>query len=290
MEKSIEITFKCNTNRHHNKIVKGNYSQSSIIFYGIGLGLQCVPNSVISLIYNTIKPFHLWESSDLDKVLQSGNILYNSIGKETTLLVSEIPRYIKLHDTIYFLKYESCVLGSIFEDNIIINSVQFSKLSNLLTKYKYFLLILSDSCVSVVNDNNTFWVFDPHSKDEEGFPSSSGTSILLHFENFINFCTYIEKISKHNYKMYEITPVYITKLKQKKIEPIEKFKSGYQSISQNQKMCNKRKNEEKITNDKTIKKIKISQKIQKDIQLTNKKPRGFMQSCCCFCFVFYMFK
>ena len=23
---------------------------------------------------------------------------------------------------------------------------------------------------------------------------------------------------------------------------------------------------------------------------TNKKPRGFMQSCCCFCFVFYMFK
>ena len=86
MEKSIEITFKSNTIRHHNKIVKGNYSQSSVIFYGIGLGLQCVPNSVISLIYNTIKPFHLWESSDLDKVLQSGNILYNSIGKKNNIV------------------------------------------------------------------------------------------------------------------------------------------------------------------------------------------------------------
>ena len=86
----------------------------------------------------------------------------------------------------------------------------------MLSKYKYFLLILSDSCVSVVNHNNTFWVFDPHSRNEEGFPSSSGTSILLHFPNFINFCAYIEEISKgNNYKMYELTPVLITKLKQK---------------------------------------------------------------------------
>ena len=53
---------------------------------------------------------------------------------------------------------KNCTLGCIFQDNIVINFVQFSKLSNLLSKYKYFLLISSDSCVSVVNDNNTFWV------------------------------------------------------------------------------------------------------------------------------------
>ena len=171
----------------------------------------------MSLIYNILKPSHLWEAQDLDKVLQSGNILYNSIGKKTTLLVSDVPKYIKLHETIYLLNYENCTLGCIFQDNIVINSVQFSKLSSLLSKYKYFLLILSDSCVSVVNDNNTFWVFDPHSRNEEGFPSSSGTSILLHFKIFINFCAYIEDISKaNNYKMYELTPVNITKLKQKK--------------------------------------------------------------------------
>ena len=195
MEKSVLLkNFNSEKSiKHHEKIVKGNFSQSSIIFKGIGIGLQCVPNSVMSLIYNTIKPFNLWESEDLDQVLQSGNILYNSIGKKTTLLVSEVPRYIKLHETIYFLNYENCTLGCIFEDNIIINSVQLSKLSNLLTKYKYFLLILSDSCISVVNDNNTFWVFDPHSRDEEGFPSSSGTSVLIHFQNFIKFSTYISK-------------------------------------------------------------------------------------------------
>ena len=36
----------------------------------------------MSLIYNTLKPSHLWEAEDLDKVLQSGNILYNSIGEK----------------------------------------------------------------------------------------------------------------------------------------------------------------------------------------------------------------
>ena len=68
--------------QHFHKLVKGNFSRSSIIFDGIGIGLQCVPNSVMSLIYNTLKPSHLWEAEDLDKVLQSGNILYNSIGKK----------------------------------------------------------------------------------------------------------------------------------------------------------------------------------------------------------------
>ena len=188
----------------------------------------------MSLIYNTLKPSHLWEAEDLDKVLQSGNILYNSIGKNTTLLVSDVPKYIKLHETIYFLNYENCTLGCIFQDNIVINSVQFSKLSSLLSKYKYFLLILSDSCVSVVNNNNTFWVFDPHSRNEEGFPSSSGTSILLHFKNFINFCAYIEEISKaNNYKMYELTPVNIRKLKQKKESQKEITLNYSQSISTN---------------------------------------------------------
>ena len=279
MEKSV-ILKKNNpykSTQHFHKIVKGNFSQSSIIFDGIGIGLQCVPNSVMLLIYNTLKPSHLWEAEDLDKVLQSGNILYNSIGKKTTLLVSDVPKYIKLHETIYFLNYENCTLGCIFQDNIVINSVQFSKLSSLLSKYKYFLLILSDSCVSVVNDNNTFWVFDPHSRNEEGFPSSSGTSILLHFKNFINFCAYIEEISKaNNYKMYELTPVNITKLKQKKESQKETTLNYSQSISTNTPTSNKRKYKNEIPDEK-IKKIKIEQNVEKDIELTKKLGYKFKQ-------------
>ena len=61
-----------------------------------------------------------------------GNILYNSIGKQTTLLVSEIPRYIKLYETIYFLEHEKSFIGYIFEDRFEINYVKFSKLNEIL--------------------------------------------------------------------------------------------------------------------------------------------------------------
>ena len=167
------------------------------------------------------------------------------------MLISDVPKYIKTHETIYFLNYENCTLGCTFQDNIVINSVKFSKISSFLSKYKYFLLILSDSCISVVNDNNTFWVFDPHSRNEEGFPSSSGTSILLHFPNFINFCAYIEEISKaNNYKMYELTTVHITKLKQKTESQKETTLNYSQSISTNIPTSNKRKYKNEIPDEK----------------------------------------
>ena len=35
------------------KCVIGSFSQSSSIFCGLGVGLQCVPNSIFSLVYNT---------------------------------------------------------------------------------------------------------------------------------------------------------------------------------------------------------------------------------------------
>ena len=250
----------------------------------------------MSLIYNKYKPCNLWKPTDLDKILETGNILYNSIGKNTTLLVSEIPRYIKLYEIIYFLKYETCALGYIFQDNITINSVKFSNLSNLFSKFKYFVLILSDSCVSIVNDNNTFGVFDPHSRNEEGFPSSSGTSILLHFKNFINFCTYIEKFSQlNNYNMYELTPIGMTKLKKKTElqKEIQKNRSEVSSTDKN--IYNNRKNDNEIIHDeknrsevsstdsnisnkrkiimkqymiKKFERIKIEQKLKTDIELT----------------------
>ena len=38
--------------------------------------------------------------------------------------------------------------------------------------------------ISVINIKNSLCVFDPHTRDTEGFPSSSGTSIFLEFPTF----------------------------------------------------------------------------------------------------------
>ena len=44
------------------------------------------------------KSCKFWTHKDLTHILHSGNILYNSTGKSTTLLVSDLPQYIKLYN------------------------------------------------------------------------------------------------------------------------------------------------------------------------------------------------
>ena len=255
------------------KSVIGLFSQSSSIFRGLGVGLQCVPNSIISLVYNKYKSCSSWSTQDLDEILKMGNILYNSIGKQTTRLVSEIPRYIKLYETIYFLEHEKSFIGYIFEDRFEINSVKFSKLNEIFDKFHYFVLILNDSCISIINIKNSLCVFDPHSRDTEGFPSSSGTSIFLEFPAFVNFGTYIENLAKqNNYKMYERTPILITKFKEienkKIIEPErENIKN---KIETNEPKKRKRNNDDEIISKKKKRKTDIKLPIKTIILKDNK--------------------
>ena len=255
------------------KSVIGSFSQSSSIFRVLGVGLQCVPNSIISLVYNKYKSCSSWSTQDLDEILKMGNILYNSIGKQTTLLVSEIPRYIKLYETIYFLEHEKSFIGYIFEDRFEINSVKFSKLNEIFDKFHYFVLILNDSCISIINIKNSLCVFDPHSRDTEGFPSSSGTSIFLEFPAFVNFCTYIENFAKqNNCKMYELTPILITKFKEienkKIIEPErENIKN---KIETNEPKKRKRNNDDEIISKKKKRKTDIKLPIKTIILKDNK--------------------
>ena len=266
------------------KSVIGSFSQSSSIFHGLGVGLQCVPNSIISLVYNKYKSCSSWSTQDLDEILKMGNILYNSIGKQTTLLVSEIPRYIKLYETIYFLEHGKSFIGYIFEDRFEINSVKFSKLNEIFHKFHYFVLILNDSCISIINIKNSLCVFDPHSRDTEGFPSSSGTSIFLEFPAFVNFCTYIEKFAKqNNCKMYELTPILITKFKEienkKIIEP--ERQNIKNKIETNQPKKRKRNNDDEIISKKKKRKTDIKLPIKTIILKDNKlaKKLGYNLKC-----------
>ena len=206
-----------------------------------------------------------------------GNILYNSIGKQTTLLVSEIPRYIKLYGTIYFLEHEKSFIGYIFEDRFEINSLKFSKLNEIFNKFNYFVLILNNSCISIINIKNSLCVFDPHSRDTEGFPSSSGTSIFLEFPTFVNFCTYIEKFAKqNNCKMYELTPILITKFKEIKNKKLikQERENIENKIQTNKPEKRKRKNDDEIISKKKKRKTDNKLPIKTNILKDNKLARN----------------
>ena len=199
----------------HTGIISSRYSQSSVIFQGPGQGFQCVANCILSLIYHTHKNSTSWACSDIKNILHSGNILYNSTGKVTTLLVSDLPKYIKLYNFIYHIQELNSVIGDIFVDNESFNSIAFSQLEHVIVKHKYLILVIGDSALSIIYNNTSFYVFDPHKRNTYGLPDSNGGAIVLKFNCFKQLCLYIHELSKSlSSTHYELTPVIITKYKQ----------------------------------------------------------------------------
>ena len=109
--------------------------QSSNMFSGYAQGLQCIPNTIVSLIYRINKNYELWKLKDIKNILCSGNILYKSIRKRTTLLVSNVPQYIKLYNFIYYINEQNSVIGDISKEDKEFNTVPFKKVEAIIVTH-----------------------------------------------------------------------------------------------------------------------------------------------------------
>ena len=103
------------------------FNQLSPIFVSPGQGLQCVTNCIMSLIYHKNKKCINWKLVDIKNILYCGNILYNSIGKFTTILVSDLPKNIKLYNCIYNIQEVNSIIGNVFLDNDNFNTMSFKQ-------------------------------------------------------------------------------------------------------------------------------------------------------------------
>ena len=196
----------------HNGILSSHLSQASSIFQSPGQGLQCIPNCVISLVYHKHKKCSLWGHHDIKNILYSGNILYNSIGKFTTLLVSDIPRYIKLYNYIYNIHEINSIIGNMCLGNSSFNSIPFNKNKDIVLKYEHFVLVIGCSALAIIVDKNVFYVFDPHQRNTYGMPDTNGGAIVTKFNSFNQLCLYIAELAKKLHASeYELTPIVLTK-------------------------------------------------------------------------------
>ena len=144
--------------------------------------------------------------------MYSGNILYNSIGRFTTILVSDLPKNIKLYNCIYNIQEVNSIIGNVFLDNNNFNTMSFKQVEKIIVKYKYIILILGSSALSIIHYENVFFTFDLHQRNTHGLPDSSGGAAVLKFKSFSQSCSYIHELSLHLCTTdYELTPMIITK-------------------------------------------------------------------------------
>ena len=179
-----------------------DYSQGNEVLFGENVGKQCVAMSLTAVIYHHIEDISLWTSSTLNNILTIGNNLYISIrcSVQTNdyLLLTDAPCIVSIYNKVYTLEYSESLTGSLFFTS---NSGPYMSLQNSLTEvfsncqlnYNCCLLTIGINTAAVIKDSEqSFKIFDAHSRDLPGMPHPFGKCTLLTIEGIENLVSYFQ--------------------------------------------------------------------------------------------------
>ena len=184
------------------RTICADYSQGNEALFGVNAGKQCVAMSLTAIIYQHIQDINLWTSSTLNNILTIGNNMYISIrcSVQTNdyLLLTDVPCIVSIYNKVYTLAYSESLTGNLFMTS---NNGPYMSLQNALTElfsncqlnYNCCLLTIGINTVAVIkNSDQSFKVFDSHSRDLHGMPHSFGKCSLLTIEEIENLVSYLQ--------------------------------------------------------------------------------------------------
>ena len=176
-----------------------DYSQGNEVLLGENAGKQCVAMSLTAVIYHHIEDINLWTSSTLKNILTIENNLYISIrcSVQTNdyLLLIDVPCIVSIYNKVYTLEYTESLTGNVFmiSSNGPYMSLQNSLFSNCELNYNCCLLTIGINTVAVIKDSEqSFKIFNAHSRDLHGMPHSFGKCTLLTIEGIENLVSYLQ--------------------------------------------------------------------------------------------------
>jgi len=145
------------------KVVLGYFHQGNEKF-GDSAGKQCTCCSLFSVTFTHLKSPGHWSPSDLDFIVDSGDSIYKGLNKNTYLLMSELPRQISLLESSFTVEYKENKFGFIYCQSI---SGSFLD-TNIPSDIDGLLILLKGLCISVTWNKRSYFLFDSHSKNENG--------------------------------------------------------------------------------------------------------------------------
>ena len=101
-------------------------------------------------------------------------------------------------------------IGSFSGCNHDFNVVTIDMLSDVFEEYGHFLFCTGESASAIFRENNTYYIYDPHSRNKHGFPDADGTSVRLKFNSIEKMYNYVANLAiELNTYEYELTPLLI---------------------------------------------------------------------------------
>ena len=139
-------------------------------------------------------------AKDLDNILIVGDKLYRYIRKRVNnifLMPIEVPKHILFCKTYFNIACEEPYVGFLGYEKHSYNSSVCLDLGVALqigSRYGKFLVIINSSAVGIVFKENTYFLFDPHSRRCNGLSADNGKCIIMRFEDLFELTKFLKDV------------------------------------------------------------------------------------------------
>ena len=161
------------------KVAQGSFNQANQKF-GCTAGRQCACITLFSITWSAIRRVGLWNTSDLDFILNEGDKLYKGLNIGTFISAEELPHTIDIENNVVYVEKLEFQQGTIMKHTE--NFLSGSYHSNI-NNGNGFLLFIDGFTLAIIWNKANFFLFDSHSRNKDGQISENGTSVLLKFKS-----------------------------------------------------------------------------------------------------------
>uniref|UniRef100_A0A0N5BRE0 Peptidase C76 domain-containing protein n=1 Tax=Strongyloides papillosus TaxID=174720 RepID=A0A0N5BRE0_STREA len=292
------------------KILRADKCQAAL-----GQNNQCVAMSSAALIMACIKSPLNWVRVDINTVLNQGNILYErsvnylrstnySIDGRGYLSITNILRETILFNRKITFSTASCLSFTGRGKKARRNEINFGfvslseALNRLVNEHQFLILIANERASSIIHHDGVFFLFDPHSMDQNGRYCSNGVSCMLMFNTLVDLIKHLQANQVCNNAQFQLDGVNISvenlsdnnsdisttrKNVKGRLSKIVKKEPLHLSKNKSNKKVNSKLNEEisllKIRYDK-CKKLNEKKKIQVQLNRLEKKSIATVEKNC----------
>ena len=168
----------------------------------------CMTNSLVALAYSQILPTSQWNSAAIDSILRLGKLLYDEIYPNRRNKDSS--PYLEVID----LQITQFTIGNKhFFSNPCFSTVGFlaNTASSSATDVEFHsmelvfddafkissqsILIVKDYGMGLFTIDNQYYLFDPHSRNDQGYSDPDGHAVLLIFKTMYDLCNHIRHLT-----------------------------------------------------------------------------------------------
>ncbi|XP_073341488.1 uncharacterized protein [Pagrus major] len=202
--------------------IRGTFHQGDARFqHG---GLQCMAVSLVALAKHSIDSVFLWQSGDLDKVVELGDELYTSLresnsisGTSELLCVPDLPKESVIDGQKFQFEYGDYVSGDVdVVEGQLVDAGVYTTLRNglgkMCSKYDTCFLTVSGTTCAIIGRNGKYAVVDSHARDADGMVDENGLSVVVYFSCLDRVFDHICKFATamNSPKLFEIAGVCVT--------------------------------------------------------------------------------